>query len=112
MAALDITFRGMTPSPAVESVIHRWVDRLEHVHGRVHRCAVVIEQPHHHHQRGNGFHVRVDVSVPGHEVVVSHEPAGKPAHDGRDNAYAALDGAFRAARRQLAELARSRRSVR
>jgi ribosome-associated translation inhibitor RaiA len=99
---VDITFRGMDRSLALEASIHRWVDRLEHVHGGVHRCAVVVEQPHHHHQTGNCFQVRVDVSVPGREVVVSHDPARDPAHE---NAYAAVADAFRAARRQLATAA-------
>ncbi len=43
-----------------------WADsaRLQ-AYGRIHRCDVMIEQPHHHHRRGNPFHVRIELSVPG-----------------------------------------------
>jgi hypothetical protein len=102
---LGITFRDMLPSPFVEAAVRRWADRLEQVYGRVHRCAVMIEQPHHHHRRGNPFHVRIELSVPGRELVVAHDPARTREHV---NAYAALADAFRAARRQLADYARVR----
>jgi hypothetical protein len=105
MAPLDITFRGMTPSPFVEAAIRRSVDRLESLYGRVQRCAVVLELPHLHHRRGNRFHVRIDIAVPGREIVVSHDSP----HGDHDNAYAALADAFRAARRRLADHAQVRR---
>jgi ribosome-associated translation inhibitor RaiA len=105
MAALDITFRGMTPSPSVEVAIGHWVERLEQVYGRIHRCAVVLELPHLHHRRGNRFHVRIDIAVPGREIVVSHDSA----RGDHGNAYAALADAFRAARRRLADHAQVRR---
>jgi hypothetical protein len=103
---LGITFRDMLPSPFVEAAVRRWVDRLEQVHGRVHRCAVMIEQPHHHHRRGNTFHVRIDLSVPGREIVVAHDP---PARRRNVNAYTALATAFRAVRRRLDDYAAVRR---
>ena len=98
---LDLTFRDMTPNPAVEDAIHRWTARLEHLFGRIQRCAVVVEQPHHHHRRGNRFHVHVDLLVPGHEIAVRGAE--------HESVYVAVADAFRATRRQLHEHARIRR---
>jgi ribosome-associated translation inhibitor RaiA len=103
---LGITFRGMTPSAAVETAIERWVARLELSYGRIQRCSVVIEQPHHHHRQGNHFHVHVDVTVPGREIAVSREPARGIDHE---DVYVAVADAFRAARRQLQDHARIQR---
>lgn len=91
----------MTPSAAVEAVIERWVARLARLFGRIQGCAVIVEQPHHHHRQGNRFRVQVDLTVPGREI------AARGAE--HENAYAAVSGAFRAARRQLQDHARIQR---
>jgi ribosomal subunit interface protein len=98
---IDITFRDMTTSAAVEQVIQTWVARLEHLYGRIQRCAVVVEQPHHHHRQGNLFQVHVDLTVPGREI------ASRGAE--HENVYVAISEAFRATRRQLQDHARIRR---
>ena len=103
---LEITFRGMSPSLAVETAIRHWVARLEGVYGRLHRCAVLIDQPHQHHHRRKRFHVKVDLTVPGYELAMSRDPERDPGH--RD-VYVALADAFRAARRRLHAHARIRR---
>jgi ribosome-associated translation inhibitor RaiA len=103
---VDITFRGMTPSPTVEAAIHRWVERLDLVFDRIEHCAVVIEVPHQHHQRGRMFRVRVDLAVPDRTITVSRDPGLDHAHE---DVYVAITDAFRAARRQLVDHARYRK---
>jgi ribosome-associated translation inhibitor RaiA len=98
---LDITFRSMTPSAAVEAAIDRWATRLEHMYARISGCAVIVEQPHHHHHQGNRFRVHVDLTVPGREIAVRGAE--------HENAYVAIAEAFRAARRQLRDHARIQR---
>jgi len=61
-------------------------------------CKVVVEEPHRHHRTGRQFHVRVDVSVPGRDIVVSNDPGDAKAHE---DAYVAVADAFDAAHRQL-----------
>jgi ribosome-associated translation inhibitor RaiA len=104
--ALDVTFRGMSPSTSVQEAIQQWRARLEHTYGRIQRCSVVIAQPHQHQRRGKLFHVHVDLTVPGRDIAVSREPARGDDHE---NVYAAIADAFRAARRQLRDHARIRR---
>src|SRR5205807_3246210 len=56
----------------------------------INRCDVAIEQRNHAHQKGNPYHVRIDVTVrPRHELVAreeqmdngSHAPLAKAIHD-------------------------------
>ncbi|HEU4731015.1 MAG TPA: HPF/RaiA family ribosome-associated protein [Kofleriaceae bacterium] len=100
---LEVRFRDMDPSPALEAFAYRWAAKLANVFDRIERCEVVIERPHQHQRRGQPVHVRVSVTVPGAEIVVTddHAPDGVA-----DDAYVAVRDAFRAARRQLVMHAR------
>ena len=63
----------MSSSSSVEGSIRRWVARLEQDCDRIHSCSVLIERPHNHRAQGNHFHVRIDLAVPGRQIVVSHD---------------------------------------
>ena len=95
---VDITFKELGRSEALEAKVRDWVDKLERVYDRIVRCEVLIETPHKHHRTGRQYHVRVRLTVPGSEIVVSHDPGPDGAHE---DAYVALRDAFTAARRQL-----------
>lgn len=88
----------MDASPAIETAVRKWVERLEHAYDRIERCAVVIEQPHRHHRQGNQFAVHVYLTVPDRTIAITRDPVADQTHE---NAFVALDDAFRAARRQL-----------
>jgi ribosomal subunit interface protein len=98
---LQITIRDMEHSPALEERIRDKVKKLEQVYPRIMGCRVVLEAPHRHKQQGKQFIVRLDVTVPGKEIVVNH--------DHHEDAYVALRDAFNAARRQLEEYGRIQR---
>ncbi|HYW91605.1 MAG TPA: ribosome-associated translation inhibitor RaiA [Gammaproteobacteria bacterium] len=103
---LQITFRNMDASPAVESVIREKADKLERYYDSIMSCRVVVEASHRHHHKGNIYHVRVDLTVPNDELVVSREPHQDHSHE---DLYVAIRDAFNAARRQLEEFARKQR---
>lgn len=100
---VDITFRSMEPSPAVEASVKKWVARLEHDYDRVERCSVVIEIPHRHHRQGQTFQVHITVTVPEHTIAVSRDPGTDHTHE---DVFVAISDAFRAARRQVQDHAR------
>jgi ribosome-associated translation inhibitor RaiA len=104
---LDITFRNMASSASIERAVRRWVERLERCHDRILGCSVLVERPHNHRTHGHHFHVRIDVNVAGRQIVVSRDPERDPGHE---DVYVAIADAFRAARRQLLEHARTRRT--
>jgi ribosome-associated translation inhibitor RaiA len=90
----------MDSSPAVETVVHKSVERLERVHPGILACQVVIEAPHQHHRQGRHFRVLVHVTIPGGEIVASRSPTLDDSHD---DVYVAIRDAFAAVRRELAE---------
>jgi ribosome-associated translation inhibitor RaiA len=74
-----ITFRNLKHSDALEAEIRERVARLERYYEGILACRVLIEVPHRHHGRGNRYHLRVDLTVPGEEIAVSHDATLYPA---------------------------------
>ena len=99
---LQVLFKGVDRSNAVEDHVRQKVSKLEHLHPQITGCRVTIALPHNHHQQGKQFDVRVEITVPGREVVVNRE-------QGNEDMYMALRDAFDAARRQLDDHAREQR---
>ncbi|HQU15203.1 MAG: hypothetical protein B7Z66_05705 [Chromatiales bacterium 21-64-14] len=103
---LQVTYRDFEPSKAVTARIRGKADKLEHFYDRITGCRVVIEAPHAHHHKGRLYHVRIDLTVPDGELVVSRDHHDRPAHT---DLYVAIRDAFEAAQRQLKAYARRRR---
>ncbi len=103
---LEIAFRNMPPSPAIEAAIREKAAKLEEFHDRITSARVVVETPHRQHRKGKLFHVRIDLRVPGRELVVSREPAD---HHAYEDVYVAIRDAFDGAKRQLQDCAREMR---
>ncbi len=96
---LQISFKNMEGSEAIEARIHEKAAKLEQYFGRLTSCRVVVEAPHRHHHKGKIYHVRIDIGVPGHpDLVVSREPEENHAHE---DVYVAIRDAFSKAQRQL-----------
>ncbi|MBI4195422.1 MAG: HPF/RaiA family ribosome-associated protein [Betaproteobacteria bacterium] len=103
---LQVTFRGLVHSEAVEAKIRERAAKLENYYDRIMGCRVTVEAEHRHHRRGNHYQVRIDVTVPGGELVASREP---DEHHSYSDVYVAIRDAFDAMRRQLEDYARRRR---
>ncbi len=103
---IQITFRHMDPSPTLETKVRDRATKLEQFHPRLMSCRVVVEQEHRRHHQGNLFLVRVDLTLPGHELVAGHE---SPKHQAYEDPYVAVRDAFDSLQRQLEDLARHER---
>ncbi len=93
----------MPHSEALEAEIRRKVAGLQRVHSRITAIRATVAAPHHHHQQGNQYTVKLDIRVPGGEITVNRDHA--------EDAYVAVRDAFQAARRQLIEHARRGQST-
>jgi ribosomal subunit interface protein len=100
-APVQITFRDISPSPTIAQHVERRAAKLETLYERLVNCHVVVEEPHRHSRQGKKFHVRVDMHVPGKELVVTRNP-----EDSKEDLHAAIDDAFGEAERVLEEHAR------
>ncbi len=104
---LQITFRGMGPSDAVEANIREKAEKLEGFAEHITSCRVIVEEPHKHHLKGRLFSVKIDITLPGEEIVASRHPDKHRAHE---DVYVAIRDAFQAAHRQLEDYVRRRRA--
>jgi ribosomal subunit interface protein len=101
--SLQITFRDIPHSDAVEAAIREKAEKLDQFFERIMACRVMVEAPHSHHHQGGLYHIRIDLTVPGNELVVSRSPSEHQAHE---DIYVAIRDAFDAAKRQLQEYKR------
>ncbi len=124
---VQVTFRGLAHSDALETHIREHVAWLEQFHPGIVRCRVLVEVPYRHRHGGRHFHVRIDLTVPGRDpIVVSHEPslhgglkdveavaARKDADINSVHRYArvTIHQAFDVARRRLEDVAREERGT-
>ncbi|OJZ17403.1 MAG: ribosomal subunit interface protein [Thiobacillus sp. 65-29] len=95
---LQITFRDMERSDALETHIREKAEKLEQFFADIVSCRVVVEQAAKHQQQGKPFNVRIELGVPGKTLIID-----KQVHE---DAYVALRDAFDAAKRQLEDYAR------
>lgn len=95
---LQITFKGMEPSPALEARVRDKAAKLERFEGDILRCHVTVEAPHRHHRQGRLYLVHVEVFVPRGDVSVTRESPRDHAHE---DPYVAVRDAFDAVARQL-----------
>jgi cold shock CspA family protein/ribosome-associated translation inhibitor RaiA len=121
---IQITFRNMESSATVEEWVREEARKLDEFYNRITGCRVVVELPSRRHVWGNPYHVRIDLTVPGGELVVKREPSlhsslrkiheykvlkhlelGAPHRELRQ----AIDDAFRAMGRRLQDYARRQR---
>lgn len=97
----QITFHGMNRSDAIEADARERARHLEHFCDDITSCRVGLDVlPHPHHQ-GRLYGVRIDLTLPGHELVVDRVEA--------DDLQVALRDAFDNMKRQLEDAVRRRR---
>jgi cold shock CspA family protein len=70
---VQVTYRGMESSAAIEDAVRDRAAKLEQFHPRIMSCRVVIEQPARHKRQGKEFVVHVDLKVPGGEIAVNRD---------------------------------------
>ena len=103
---VQITFHGLPHSDAVEQYVRIRADKLDDFAPRITGCHVALEMPHRHARHGEHYRVRVDVVLPGGEVVAVRSPdEAKPYED----LHAAIDAAFDDAGRRLQDFVRRQR---
>ncbi len=98
---VHIQFHGMEPSEAVENHIRDHAHKLEAFAPDVMSCRVHVDLLQKHQHQGRPYGVRIDLTLPGHELVVNR------VQD--EDVYVALREAFDNMKRQLEDVVRHRR---
>ena len=103
---LRLAFRNMEAPIGVAEDIEQRVANLEKFFDRITACNVVVEARHRHHHQGKLYHVRVELVVPGRDIVVRRDPSENHTHE---DLRVTIRDAFDAVRRQLQDYARETR---
>jgi ribosome-associated translation inhibitor RaiA len=99
---LHITFLNIPPSDAIEAEIRKRAEKLDQFSGHIVHCRVTVDVAGKHKHQGRLYEVRIDLTVPGAEIVISHE------HRNEDVLVVIRD-AFEAAIRKLEDHIRCQR---
>jgi ribosome-associated translation inhibitor RaiA len=104
---LQISFKNLQRDELITTVVKDKAAKLDKLCSEVIQCRVTITMPHRNHRKGNFYDVTIDVSVPGKEIVWSHEPQNEM--ENKDVRHV-LKVAFDAVYRQLEDYNRLRHS--
>ena len=102
---LQVTFKDIAPSPAIEARVRREADKLVRFHPRLMDCHVTIAAPHRHHHKGKVYTVRIRLTVPAGNLWINRSPSLDHAHE---DVHVAIRDAFNAATRRLEDRVRLR----
>jgi ribosomal subunit interface protein len=103
---LQTTYRDFPPPLLAESRIRKRVEKLERLFPRIVSCHVVAEERHQSHHKGTLYGIRVNVTIPGGEIVASRDHHDRHNHE---DFYVAMRDAFDALERQLRSHAERKR---
>ena len=98
---VHIQFHGMEASAAVEVSAREHAHKLELFAPDIMACRVNIEMVQKHQHQGRPIGVRIDLTLPGHELVVNRVQ--------HEDVYIALREAFDSMKRQLEDAVHKRR---
>jgi len=95
---VQVTFRNIDESDSLKTLILEEAESLGTLFPRLLGCSVLVEKPNRHHKKGNVYHVRVRLNIPGPDVVVGGLMNSHPFHS---DPYVAIRDTFHDARRRL-----------
>ena len=106
---VEITYRNVTKSDAIEKLIYEKVDKLNDFHDNIVSCRISIDQHKESKSSGNRYHVGIGVRVPpGKELVVRQ----KSAEEGSNEFLrTVITEAFKTITRQLKKLKQKQRGI-
>jgi ribosome-associated translation inhibitor RaiA len=104
----EIALRHVELTEAAEELIREGIADLDKAYDRLTSCHLMVDMPERRHQTGNLYHVRIDLRMPGHEIVIHRTPA---EHHSHEDLTQALGEAFDQAKRELVEFVRQQREA-
>lgn len=94
---LDVAFRNMDPSDALNELIREKADKLDNVFNGITGCYVVLEALKRQGKR-NQLEILIELRVPGPPIIVKHN---SNQSESQNDMYATVRQAFKVANRQL-----------
>ncbi|RPJ04101.1 MAG: ribosome-associated translation inhibitor RaiA [Deltaproteobacteria bacterium] len=92
---LEISTRNVDLTDDLNDLVREKAEKLDTFCDEIIACRIMVEVPHRSQRKGVSYNVRIDISVPGGELVVKREP--------NEDLYVAIVKAFDVAERQIKE---------
>jgi cold shock CspA family protein len=103
---LQITFKDLPSDVKVEDKIREAAQKLDRFSSEIMSCRAVVSAIQMRQHKGQHYHVRLDVSVPGKELVVNREPGEATTHT---DILVAVRDTFSTMERMLRDYAQQKR---
>jgi ribosomal subunit interface protein len=100
---LQVSFHGINRSDAIEAAVSEKARHLERFSDDIMACRVTVDVLQKHHRQGGPLGVRIDLTIPGRELIVDRVE--------NEDLNVALRDAFEHMARQLEEAVRLRRGM-
>lgn len=100
---VEVTFRNVDPSPAIETLVRQKVAKLHQLAARLTSCRVVVALPNRRHQQGKIFAVSIELELPAGNLWINRTP---PMDHRHEDIRVAVQDAFDAAKRRLQDAVR------
>jgi cold shock CspA family protein len=98
---LEISARDVRINDETEELIREKASKLDRLYDQIIGCRVRVDLPHRSQKTGTVYNVRIDITVPGAELIVKREPG--------EDLHAAIVGSFETAQRRVKEFAEKQR---
>ena len=98
---VNIDSRNFELTDSIRAEIEKKVPGLEEVFPQILSCHISLNVPHRHHHKGMKYSVRIDIILPGEEIIVRRDAA--------EDLYVALHDACDVAKEQILTYAQRRR---
>jgi ribosomal subunit interface protein len=100
--ALQVVFRDIPKSEAVEAAVRKHAAKLDEFCDHIMSCRVTVEEPARHKHQGKLYSVHIDVKLVGKEISATR-------HHEHEDVYVAIRDAFDAVKRQIEDHVRKER---
>ena len=98
---LNIDSRNFEITDSIRTAIEARLMGLEELFPRIQSCHVSLNVPHRHHHKGMKYSIRIDIILPGKEIIVRRDAA--------EDLYVALHDACGVAKEQILTYSQRRR---
>lgn len=92
---LEISARDVRITTETEGLIREKASKLDRIYDQIIGCRVKVDMPHRSQRNGMTYNVRIDITVPGSELIVKREPD--------EDLHVAIVNSFETAQRRLRE---------
>lgn len=101
MKGIEISFRDMDHSDAIEHQIRTKASKLTEKYDEITGIRAVVGLPHNHSHKGKIAHVSLEIALPGDLVAITNDSHDKHEHE---DMYVALRDAFDKAQRCISKI--------